>query len=91
MSPHQCEIETFLIEDAGIGLSNVRAYLEWASATAAAAEDVRLSVESTKIIIAGLRRIEYHAERLHDLLVGSGKPRPVGLEETLRRFQAEAA
>lgn len=34
MLPLQREIETFLIEEAGIGLSNVCAHLEWASASA---------------------------------------------------------
>lgn len=88
MLPLQHEIEDFLIEDAGIGLSNVRAHLEWVSG--AAVGEVRLSKESAASIIANLKRIEHQAERLSHRLIGNHST-PLGIVETLGKFWVEAA
>ena len=83
MLPLQQDIETFLIAEAGVGLGNVCAHLEWACATGG--ETVTLSREGTQRIIASLRRIEFRAETLSCRLI-NGRARRVGVVDTLRTF-----
>lgn len=88
MAHLQQDIENFLIAEAGVGLANVCAHLEWASSSAG--EDVYISREGVAGIVANLRRIQFRADALSNRLV-YGRTRRLGLEETLRDLARGAA
>lgn len=84
----QSELEKFLISEVGIGLSNIRAHLEWASESGR--REATLSNEGAASIIVTLIHIETKARILSDRL-RSARAEPVGVTETLQRLVLENA